>query len=59
MEGVIIITGRNYVGIHNVEAIIPNLFCRMSARDLRTLLAKNTEAMHGTVPAVIFVGGHT
>lgn len=57
--GVVIKTGRNYVGIYNVETIIPNLLCRMSAHDLRTLLAKNTEAMHGMVPAVIFVGGHT
>jgi len=31
----------------------------MSAHDLRTLLTKNTETMHGMVPAVIFVGGHT
>jgi hypothetical protein len=37
----------------------PESFLRMSAHDLRTLLAKNTEAMHGMVPAVIFVGGHT
>jgi len=54
-EGVVIPTGRNYVDTYSVEAIMPNLFCRMSEHDLRSVQAKNTEAMHGMVPAVIFL----